>query len=100
MRKESPRFLVDFDHQAKIVEFGGAAQVVQVVQVVGSVFSHEFDIVVSTGVSHDFNHGGPDRVYMGGQGGLAGVQNPPELVRSHEMVYPFLDLSCRLLRCR
>ena len=81
--QKSAWFLVHLDHGRHVMELDGPAEIVQRVQIEGSVFGHELHVVEDARVTHHLHHGGPDTVQMGGQGGLTGLELLLELVFPH-----------------
>ena len=58
-------FSVYLDHHGQVVQVAGAAEIVEVVQIKGRVFSYKFYVVVVTRVADGLDHGRPGRVDMG-----------------------------------
>jgi hypothetical protein len=59
LREEAPRLLVDLEHHRHVVDVPGSSEVVEVMEVVGAVLSHELDVVVETRVPDGFHDGRP-----------------------------------------
>jgi len=76
--------LVNLDHHAHVVELGGAAEVIKVMEVKGGVFGDELNVVVEAGVPKGLNDGGPGGVNVGADGGLASLELLTEPVGSHD----------------
>ena len=82
--QELAGLLVDLDHGAQPVEFGGAADVLEREEVERRVLGHKFDIVEHTGVPDHFDDGRPGRLEVGGDGGSTCSERLAELVGPHE----------------
>ena len=72
--EKPPRLLVHFDHHGHVMNFRGAAEIVEVMQVIGTVFPDEFNIVIQSGTADGLDDGRPGGVDMGGQGWLARLE--------------------------
>lgn len=83
LREEAPRLLVDLELHRHVVDVPGAREVVEVVEVEGTVLSDELDVVVETRVPDRLHDGRPRGVNVGGQRGLVGLQELAQLVGSH-----------------
>ena len=49
------RFQSYFDHHAQIIKFGGTAEIVEIVQRVGSIFGDKLAVIIDASVSQRFN---------------------------------------------
>jgi len=72
--EKPPRLLVHFDHHRHVMDFRGTAQVIEVMQVIGTVFPDEFNIVIQARTTDGLDDGWPGSVDMGSQGRLVPLE--------------------------
>ena len=64
------RLIIHLDHHAQIVQFGGSAEVVKVVEIIGRIFGDKLDIVKHTRMADRFDHRRPRRMDVSGDARL------------------------------